>query len=293
MPNLNQIKTKIKSVQNLKKITRALEVVSTVKLQKTKDKAENLKTYLLDLMYILNNTATKTSIFEQEQTNSNKNLVIVITSERGLCWWLNSKLLKKVHNEYHNLKENTDFFVIWKKWLEFISRNQYNIVWSLSVSDSFNQEELKMLFDYIDYSVNNWTYKNIKIYFNFFNNTLTQTPTSLDLFPISRESFNEFLNELNIDYQNTADFRGRDLLIEPDKETVVNEIKRQIRNYFIMSALIQNKTWEFASRMIAMKNAKDNSESTIHDLTLTFNKLRQGSITQEISEIVGAKTALE
>ena len=101
MANLREIKGKIKSVKNLKKITRALEVVSTVKLQKTKSQAESLKKYLVDLLAILSEVGQSIDIFQPlaQATPKKKKLIIVLTSERGLCGALNSKLLRKIYTE--------------------------------------------------------------------------------------------------------------------------------------------------------------------------------------------------
>ncbi|USN54456.1 MAG: F0F1 ATP synthase subunit gamma [Candidatus Peribacteria bacterium] len=115
MANLRQIKTKIKSVGNLKKITRALEVVSTVKLQKTKRQADSLKDYLVDLLAILSQVGEKYDVFGNAtataQSTSDKTLCIVLTSERGLCGGLNSKLLKKVWVEVGD-QPGVEFFAI-------------------------------------------------------------------------------------------------------------------------------------------------------------------------------------
>lgn len=122
---------------------------------------------------------------------------------------------------------------------------------------------------------------------------MTQIPTSSQLFPITADSFEKLLTELEITYEATAHIGAKELAIEPDIHTYVREVKRQLRNYAIASAVIQNKTGEHAARMIAMKSAKDNAISFVKSLTLSFNKARQGSITQEISEIVSAKIAIE
>ncbi len=293
MANLNQIKWQIKSVKNLKKITRALEVVSTVKLQKTKDKAEALKNYILDLLYILNNTGNKLDIFSSSDTKSDRELVVLISTDRWLCGALNSKLFKTVLDEYWDKKDKVDFFVVWKKWLEFLARYWFNVVGNTSLKDNFTDSDLNVLHSFLDKELSASNYWAVKLYFNYFKNSLVQIPTWINLFPLNQESFDSFISDLSIDYSSKADFRWRDLILEPNVELLVEEIKRQIRNYLIMSAIVQNKTWEYASRMIAMKNAKDNSSSKIDSLTLTFNKARQWAITQEISEIVWAKAALE
>lgn len=294
MANLKQIKTKIKSVGNLKKITRALEVVSTVKLQKVKTQADGLKEYLVDLLAILSNVNESYSLFEEslDSSWSSKELAIIITSERGLCGWLNSKILRKVYNEKKWAIENTDFFVVGKKGLEFIKRMWGNIVWSLSVSDKFEEKELLPLYTYFEKATQGSEYGKVTLYFNYFRNSMVQTPTNVQLFPFAKEDFDRFLKEIEIDYTFNSDIGQKDLMLEPSLEEFMDEAKRQIRNYLISSAIVQNKAWEHAARMIAMKNAKDNANSFVKSLTLTYNKARQWAITQEISEIVSAKIAI-
>lgn len=294
MANLKKIKNKIKSVQNLKKITRALEIVSTVKLQKSKDKADTLKKYLFDLLYILQNIGSKVDLFNDTNKKSDKNLVIVVTSDRGLCWSLNSKLTRAVFNDFKDQKSNTDFFVIWKKWLDVLSRSGFNLVWICQAKDEMKDDDLLPLFEYLNSSFSQNTYWSIKIYFNYFKNSLIQIPSQLQVYPLTKTHFEDFLSSVGISYDlNSVHHTWKDLVIEPSREILLEEIKRQIRNYLILSALVQNKAWEHASRMIAMKNAKDNSTKLINHLVLWYNKVRQSSITQEISEIVSAKIAIE
>lgn len=290
MANLREIKGKIGSVNNLKKITRALEVVSIVKLQKVKKQAEWLKSYLLDLLAILSHLDTSIGLYDEDGTsNTNgRNLVIIITSERGLCGWLNSKVLRKVLNETDI--DTTDYFVVGKKWLEFIKRMWWNIVGNINVSDKFNEIELLPLYTFFDQAVQE--YSSVSLYFNYFKNSITQIPSVVQMMPFTEDSFNNFLETINVESPTTIDMWEKEMIIEPDHETLVAEAKRQIRNYVISSAIVQNKAGEHSARMIAMKNAKDNATSFVKSLTLSFNKARQGAITQEISEIVSAKIAI-
>lgn len=293
MANLKQIQTKIKSVSNLSKITKALEIVSTIKLQKTKDKADALKNYLLDLMMILNCVGDRFDLFKPKQTDTKKTLNIIISTDRGLCGSMNAKILRFVNDEHKENKENADFYIVGKKGFSYINRAGYNVVGTLTIKDDFTDEDLLPLYDFLKISLEKRQYKEIKIYFNYFKNSLIQIPSSLQLFPLSMDTFHNFVWELWIEYKCNINIWKKDLLIEPNPKEFLKEIYRQIRSYMITSAIIQNKTGEHAARMIAMKNAKDNSKSIIHSLTLSFNKARQAAVTQEISEIVSAKIALE
>jgi len=293
MANLKQIHNKIKSVSNLSKITSALEIVSTIKLQKTKDKSDALKNYLLDLMMILNSVGNKLDLFKPKENETKKTLNVIISTDRGQCGSINAKLLRFVNDEHKDTKEDSDFYVVGKKGLSYISRGGYNVVGTLSIKDDFKDEDLLPLYDFLKIALEKREYKEIKIYFNFFKNSLTQIPTSIQLFPLSMDVFQRFVGDLGIEYKYNVNIWKKELLIEPNPREFLKEVYRQMRSYMVTAAIIQNKTGEHAARMIAMKNAKDNSKSIINSLTLSFNKARQASVTQEISEIVSAKIALE
>ncbi len=200
MANLRDIKGKIKSVKNLQKITRALEVVSTVKLQKTKQQAESLKNYLVDLLAIISSVAGSVDIFQQQTTTKKeRKLVIVTTSERGLCGALNSKLLRKIYKD-ESFDESTDYFVIGKKGLEYLKRAKASIVGSVHVGDSFTEEDLLPLYSFFDTAIEQGTYDRISLYFNYFKNSINQIPTQVQLMPFSKESFESFLGDIELQY---------------------------------------------------------------------------------------------
>lgn len=300
MANLKQIKNKIKSVGNIKKITRALEVVSTVKLQKTKSLAEALKEYVIDFLALVSQVGvldraydTAETAGEQKKSEWWKKLLIVLSSEKGLCWALNTRIFRKVTQEHAIKDEKTDMFVVGKKWIEFFKRAGANIVWTLHLTDTLSEENLVPLYSYFDRAVQDGAYDEVVLYFNYFKNSILQVPTALRVFPLVKETFSKFVGELAISYPISFDIKVDDLIIEPDMPAYLAEVNRQIRNYVLLSAVVQNKAWEHAARMIAMKNAKDNATTFVKQLTLNFNKARQGAITQEISEIVSAKIAIE
>ena len=136
------------------------------------------------------------------------------------------------------------------------------------------------------------TYQSIIIYFNFFKNTLVQIPVGIQLFPFDRQALKRFFDLVEVPF--TIKEKAIDhLVFEPSPEILREQLIQQFIKHMVYGALLQNKASEMSSRMIAMKNAKENATEFISDLTLTFNKARQWAITQEISEIVGAKMAME
>lgn len=292
MANLWMIKGKMKSVWNLKKITRALEVVSTVKLQKIKEQADQQKEYLLDLVHIITTTGSQAELFDvdSDHEDENKTLHIVVTSERGLCWWLNSKLLRKV---YADMSDTDEVFALGKKWLEFFKRSNIGIAGSLSVWDKYDEKTLLPLYTFFDQAISSGTYSTINIYFNYFKNSILQIPTAMQIYPFTPEAFDDLVQQIWVDTVTDLTVWNKDLLVEPSLAEFAVEARRQLRNFVLSSTILQNKAWEHASRMIAMKNAKDNAIDIGKKLKQTFNKARQGAITQEISEIVSAKIAIE
>lgn len=138
-------------------------------------------------------------------------------------------------------------------------------------------------------------YKKVRLCFNYFNNAINQTPIDMQLFPADIKEYELFAKELDININDliSTSTQKKEILLEPGKEELAKEIKEQLIQHIVYGAILQNKTGEFAARMIAMKNAKDNSATMIKSLVLTYNKARQSAVTQEISEIMGAKMALE
>ena len=292
MANAKAIKAKIKSISNIQKITSALEVVSTVKLQKVKEQADNLKHYMTEFLYILDMVDFSRIFQNTDKNTSNKQLIVVVWTEKWLCGALNSKLFKKVYDQTKDQKENIDVFVVWKKALEFFTRTGYNIVWVLNLKDTFTEADLQDLRWFLAKSIDENKYSNISIFFNYFRNTMVQIPTKLQLYPLLRENFEEFAKTIELEVNLTKEY-NQDIIIEPSEEEFYDFVMKKFISDMVYATTLQNKAWEHASRMIAMKNAKDNSIELKKWLTISYNKQRQASVTQEISEIVSAKIAME
>lgn len=297
MVNSKQIKWQIKSISNIKQITKALEVVATVKLQKNKIQTEGYKAFMIEFLKIVQVVNQSKKFFDIETTNSqsNKDLIVVIGSDRGLCGWLNNRLFKYIFTKYEDQKDNIDVFTVGKKTLEFFTRTNFSVTGQTSLKDSFTADDLRDLYVFLRNAMETHAYKSIRLYFNYFNNAIKQTPVDLQLFPLNMHEYESFANQLEIDINTliTEDNQGKDILIEPGIAELAAEIQEQLIQHVVYWAILQNKTGEYAARMIAMKNAKDNSTSMIKWLRLSYNKARQAAVTQEVSEIMSAKMALE
>ncbi|MEI8092458.1 MAG: FoF1 ATP synthase subunit gamma [bacterium] len=262
MANTKLIRSKIKSVGNLQKIIKALEIVSTIKLQKLKAKTNNFKAFMLDFLRVLDSLKDHVNIFDFDRQSWNeegKNLIIVVTSDKGLCGGINTKLLKHISQKYQHAKDNVDIIAIGKKGSEFFIRDNRNVVASLPLKDDFNESDLMTINAYIRQAIEKKTYAKIKIYFNFFKNIVVQVPLRFKLYPLDQNSFQAFLKDLDIPEGTTLSFQQRaDLVIEPDVEQFKKNLVQELTEMIIYHASLHNKTGEHAARMLAMKNAKDN-----------------------------------
>lgn len=294
MADIKQLKIKITSTKNIKKITSAMEVISTIKLQKVKKSAEHLRDYMNTFLGMLSSVNAYTDIFPQPSDQAKRKLAILISSEKGLCGSLNTSLFKQFENEYADHKEKLDVYVIGKKGREFCARRGYSVVATHSLSDIFWAKDLAELYAFLSQAQKNGKYMEIRVWYNFFKNTMKQIPAGFQLFPLSSEKFGEFMDTLEIKIPKPEQVRNTNYMkLEPTKQAIVKKAYDIMMNVIVYGAVLHNKTGEFAARMLAMKWAKDNATTIIDDLTLAYNKARQDAITKEVLEIVSAKAVIE
>lgn len=294
MADIKQLKIKITSTKNIKKITSAMEVISTIKLQKVKKSAEHLRDYMNTFLGMLSSVNAYTDIFPQPSDQAKRKLAILISSEKGLCGSLNTSLFKQFESEYANHKDELDVYVIGKKGREFCARRGYSVVATHSLSDIFWAKDLSELYSFLSQAQKGGKYMEIKVWYNFFKNTMKQIPAGFQLFPLSSEKFSEFMDILEIKIPKPEQVRNTNYMkLEPTKQAIVKKAYDIMMNVIVYGAVLHNKTGEFAARMLAMKWAKDNATTIIDDLTLAYNKARQDAITKEVLEIVSAKAVIE
>jgi len=296
MANTKLIKTKIKSVHNLQKIIKALEIVSTVKLQKLKQRTLNFRAFMKQFLGVLNSIHNQIDIFNEKnhpnrdtKNSFGRRLIILVTTDKWLCGSLNTKLIKHLNEKYGTIKEakeNVDIFVIGKKWLDFFVGAGWNVVWTCHIKDNFTENDLHSVFVYINQALEDRRYAKIKIYFNYFKNVVTQVPLRFKLYPLDKNSFDAFLENIDKKLDNIAAIPNNYIVLEPDPKRFAQALIQEIVHYIVYYAVLNNKTSEQASRMLAMKNAKDNCGEIVGWLQTVYNKTRQQKITQEISEIV-------
>lgn len=296
MANIRQVKARIKATTNLQKIVKALEIVSTVKLQKLKGVIGSYKEFLQSFLEVVNIVRKEVNLFDYDKDSRDphgKRLLVVVTGDKGLCGAVNSRIFKRMEKNYGHMKDKADVFVIGKKGLEYFVLNGRNVVGSATISDNVLLGEVDPISAFIAKAIEDKKYSKIKVYFNFYKNVISQVLTRFKLYPLDENSFNNFLNEIGVSLDHLESIEHKFLMIEPDVKTFKFDFLQNLIRIIIFSAVLHNKTTEYASRMMAMKNAKDNCKELMEQLTLLYNKTRQWRITQEITEIVGAKVSLE
>jgi len=279
--SMKAVKLRIKSVQSTMQITKAMQLVAASKLRKAKERADASKPYLETSLETLTDIANGNTDFQSIYTKSGKNdkwLYVVIAGDRGLAGGYNSNLFKFMEAE---TKETGDYTVlpIGKKSVEYFKhRNvpllteEYAEVAKVTVSDCFQVSKL------ICEAYRNGDFGHIMVCYTNFVSMLSQVPTASALLPLS---------DFASDGKKESDGKAKDLILyEPDSETVFDSIVPEYLAGILYSSINISYASELAARRTAMEAATDNAEEMIDTLSLYYNRARQASITQEITEIV-------
>ena len=287
MASGKEIRNKIKSIQNTQKITKAMEMVAASKMRRAQERmlqarpyAEKMRTVVAHLSQA--NLEYKHS-FTQEREVARVGFIIV-SSDRGLCGGLNINLFREAVNALSNWQDRgveIDVTTIGSKSLGFFRRIGSNIVSEATrLGDAPQLSELigamKVMLDaYTDGRID-----RLYLVHNHFVSTMSQEPTVEQLLPTHADEPDENLT------------RHWDYLYEPDAQDVVDALMTRYVESLIYQGVVENIACEMAARMVAMKSASDNAGNLIDELQLVYNKARQASITQEISEIVSGAAAV-
>ncbi|HST27386.1 MAG TPA: F0F1 ATP synthase subunit gamma [Rudaea sp.] len=287
MAGAREIRTKIKSVANTRKVTRALEMVSASKIRKAQDLMRSSRPYARAMRQVVGHIAKANTEFKHPFLSARENVkrvgYIVVSTDRGLCGGLNSNLFRKLLAEIREWNEKNvevDIVAIGSKANVFFRRLKVNLVGSAThLGEKPKIEQLigviKIMLD--GYSAG--TIDRLTLAYNDFVNTMTQKPTLDQLLPLPPS-------------ESLATAHDWDYLYEPDAESVLAHVLTRYIESLVYQATLENLASEHAARMVAMKSAGDNAKKAIDSLTLVYNKVRQAAITQEISEIVGGAAAV-
>ena len=282
-----EIKTKIKSVQNTRKVTRALEMVSASKIRKAQERMKQSRPYARLMRQVIGHVAKANSEyvhpFLAERAEVKRVGYLVVSTDRGLAGGLNSVLFRKLladMREWQAKGVEIDVVTIGQKATVFFRRLQVNLVGS--VTHLGDRPELSQLVGVIKVMLDGYsagTLDRVFVAYNDFVNTMSQKPRQDQLLPLPPSESLESKHDW-------------DYLYEPDAQTVLDHVLTRYVESLVYQAVLENLASEHAARMVAMKSASDNATKLIGTLNLVYNKARQAAITQEISEIVGGAAAV-
>ncbi|WP_407275778.1 F0F1 ATP synthase subunit gamma [Halothiobacillus sp. DCM-1] len=281
-----EIRTKIKSVQNTRKITKAMEMVAASKMRRAQEAMEASRPYAEKFLEVVGHITNAHPEYRHPlmiERPVKRVLMIVVTTDRGLCGGLNVNLLKQVLHKIRDYQKNgveVDVIPVGAKGRAFFKRYGGNVLGSVThMGDKPGYAKMRGVITAAMKAFEDGTVDRIELARNRFVNSMVQKPVVEQVAPL--------------EYRETAELRHRwDYLYEPDSQAVLAAVlKRYITGQIVASA-IENVACEMAARRIAMKNATDNAGEMIKSLKLVYNKARQAAITQEISEIVSGASAV-
>jgi F-type H+-transporting ATPase subunit gamma len=298
MANLRDIRRRIKSVKSTSQITKAMELVSAAKMKKAQDQAIAGRDYADKLNKVLVNLKENTSEESHpllEKREGGKELLLVISTQRGLCGGLNTNLYKEIRR---NVTAETEYVTVGKKLRQTIAKTGGNIVTDWEVADPVPFNDAKPIAKFLTEKFLSGEYNKISVAFNNFVSTLTQTPYVSQLLPIEASGLAEKQDYEGVGKDKIGDTDkeaalGTDYEFEPSAEGVLDKLLPLYINFQIYQMLVEARASEHSARMVAMKAATDNAKNMIKDLTLEYNKARQAAITAELLEITTAMKAME
>lgn len=276
---LLEIKKRIKSVENTRKITNAMGLVATSKLRKTKNELAVNNKFIDITEPVVRNLATTageegSNVYFEGNDSQNK-LYVVITSDSGLCGGFNSSVVSKLASEIKDKKDTAKIVLVGSKGLGYLKRIKIEPVGEyVGIEDVPTVSEAKEIFDKALEMYLNGDVSEVNIVYSDFISSVKQETKSVKILPISKSE------------GTTGSF-----LIEPDLDIVLEDALNIYLKGKIRSILLSSKCSEQSTRMTAMDGATKNADDLLDKLKLKFNRIRQGAITQEISEIVGGAAA--
>ncbi|GIM31223.1 ATP synthase F1 subunit gamma [Paraclostridium bifermentans] len=281
---MKEIKTRIASVENTKQITKAMELVSSSKFRRAKEKAESSKAYFNTLKEAVENIAKSTSGVKSEflkQREVKNRCYVVIAGDRGLAGGYNANVFKALAAETQGSK-NIKVVTIGKKAKEFVSKRDFEVIGSIPSVENASYEDIMNISKTVMDSYQNGDIDEVKLIYTEFVSALSQEPRLVKLLPISIEA-----NKGEEKKQS-----GAAVQYLPSADAVLGFIVPKYVSGMIYGGLAESYASEQAARRTAMESATDNANEMISNLELQYNRARQAAVTQEISEIVaGASSA--
>jgi len=292
MASMRDIKRRKESVQSTGQITKAMKLVSSVKLQKAKVGAEVSKPYFETMYETVADMIAKSGQMSHpflQKSKSDKKAVITITSNRGLAGGYNSNIVKMVSKDERFNKEDTVIYAVGIKGRDSLSRQGYTIAgdYSEAINEPLYADAMEIGKELLS-KFTSGEIGEIYLAYTIFKNTVVQIPTLVKLLPIDAE---DIVSEQEEEPESPLD-KITLMNYEPEPEEALDAIIPKYINSLVFGGLVESHASENGARMQAMDSATSNAEEMISDLSLKYNRARQGSITQELTEIIAGASAI-
>ena len=292
MASGKELRTKIKSVENTKKITKAMEMISVSKMRKAQDRMRTARPYAEKIRAIASHLgqANPEYVHAYMKHSDGKAVgFIVVSTDKGLCGGLNTNLLRAVTTQLRETQsagKTVQAVAIGSKGLGFLNRVGAKVISHVThLGDKPHLEKLigpvKVMLD----AYANGELSAVYLCYNKFISTMAQQPTIDQLLPLSAD-------KMEAETKASGTQHGWDYLYEPDAQAVIDDLLVRYAEALVYQAVAENMASEHAARMVAMKAATDNAGNVIGELKLVYNKTRQAAITKELSEIVSGAAAI-
>lgn len=287
---LKEVRNRIKSVQSTQQITKAMKMVSAAKLRRAQDAITQMRPYAHKLQEMLANILSSdgdVSMALAAERQVEKVMIIVVTSDRGLCGGYNSNLIKLtkqvIHDKYADQysKGNVQVLPIGKKAYEHFTKNNFNVVnqfWEMFTGLSF--EKVQAAAKYAMDAFANKEIDAVELVYSEFKNAATQEFIAEPFLPVKKVSHSE-------------SSKKSDFIFEPGKDVLIAELMPKILNTQLFKAVLDGNASEHGARMTAMDKASENANELLKSLKISYNRARQAAITTELTEIVSGAAALQ
>lgn len=292
MPNLKEVKGRIKSIKSTQQITKAMKMVAASKLRRAQDSIIQMRPYADKLFGILGNVTASSdgniqSIFA-ESREVKRVLLVVVSSDKGLCGAFNTNAFKaavrRIEEYYTDQRDTGNLWILplGKKSLEFFRKRKYQVISDFSeIFHDLNFNQAKEIAEFVMNGFVEGNFDQVDLVYNEFKNVATQVQRVDAFLPIERIADDTAKTATAVDY-----------IVEPSVEYIIQELIPQTLKIQFYKALLESNASEHGARMTAMDKATENAGELLKDLTLMYNRTRQAAITKEILEIVGGAEAL-
>ena len=281
MANLRDIRRRIKSVKNTAQITRAMQLVAAAKMKKAQDQAIAGREYSKQLNGVLQDISEGFSDATHvllEKRGGSRELVLIISTDKGLCGAINTNLARVIRT---HTSDTADYVTVGRKLRIMMEKLGRKVIADFSVKDPVPFADARAIAALLSKQFIAGNYDKVSVAYTRFVNTMSQQPEVVQLLPVETPTD-------HADVEATNDF-----LFEPSPADVLGAILPLYVNFRVFQSLVEARASEHSARMVAMKSATDNAKKFIKELTLEYNKLRQGAITSELLEITTAMKAME